>query len=543
MVVPFKKQKLGDLLKQSNMITEDQILQVLEAKKEGQKLGDALLEQGLITEKQLLDVLEQQLGIESVSLFRYPIQEEVLSYVSKQYARENCLIPIHQSEHQLTIATNDPMDYFAIDDIELATGFQIKTVIASKDDILQAINKYYDRNDSDSELAPSVDEDAPAVRIMDQILQTGVNLKASDIHIDPQEQQITVRYRVDGMLRTEKTVKKSLQNAIIARTKILANLNITESRLPQDGRVRIEIDKRPIDLRVSILPTVFGEKIVVRILDLTNAFKRLSELDFLPANRQHYQAVLKQPSGLILLTGPTGSGKTTTLYASITELNQDDVNIITVEDPVEYQIDGVNQVQVNSAIGLNFATGLRSILRQDPNIIMVGEIRDKETAEIAIRSSLTGHLVFSTLHTNSAIAAIPRLFDMGIEPYLVVSSLTAIMAQRLVKVICPDCKREREVTAMENDIFQKRGIDIDRVFEGVGCNTCRGTGYKGRMAIHELLVIDDAIRKLMMNHHNMTEIRDYARRNGMHFLLDDGLFKVKSGKTTLEEIVRVVAQD
>ncbi|WP_058307236.1 GspE/PulE family protein [Gracilibacillus massiliensis] len=543
MAIPFKKQKLGDLLKKANVITEQEILYVLDNKKAGQKLGDALLEQSYITEQQLLNVLEEQLGITSVSLYRYPIQEYVLDFVSKDFARDHILIPIHQEENQLTIAMNDPMDYYAIDDLELATGFKVKPVIASRDDILQAINKYYDQNDAPGDPNLTVEEDAPAIRILDQILQTGVTLKASDIHIDPNEHQINIRYRVDGVLRTEKTLKKSLQNAVTARTKILANLNITESRLPQDGRVRTLIDERPIDLRVSILPTVFGEKIVIRILDLSNAFKHLSELDFLSNNQKNYQNVLKKPSGLILLTGPTGSGKTTTLYASINELNKDDVNIITVEDPVEYQIDGVNQVQVNSAVGLTFATGLRSILRQDPNIIMVGEIRDKETAEIAIRSALTGHLVFSTLHTNSSIAAIPRLFDMDIEPYLVVSSLAAIMAQRLVKVICPDCKTKRPVTAMEKEIFRKRRIQIENVTEGKGCNTCRGTGYKGRMAIHELLVIDDKIRQLMMNQQTMTTIKDHARDNGMLFLLDDGLEKVKKGKTTLEEVLRVVAED
>ncbi|WP_018931428.1 GspE/PulE family protein [Gracilibacillus lacisalsi] len=543
MAIPFKKQKLGELLKQSKLITEEEILQVLADKKEGQKLGDALLEQGYISEKQLIDVLEEQLGIDSVSLYLYPLKEQVLDLVSKDFAREHILIPIDQEENKLTVAMHDPIDYFAIDDLELATGFQIKPVIATRDDILQAINKYYDQNDSIYQQQSNVEEDAPAVRIMDEILQTGVTLKASDIHIDPNEQQVNIRYRVDGILRTEKKLQKSLQSAVTARTKILANLNITESRLPQDGRVRIMIDNRPIDLRVSTLPTVFGEKIVIRILDLMNAFKHLSELDFSERNKQKYEMVLKQPSGLILLTGPTGSGKTTTLYASINELNHDDVNIITVEDPVEYQIDGVNQVQVNNAIGLTFANGLRSILRQDPNIIMVGEIRDKETAEIAIRSALTGHLVFSTLHTNSAIAAIPRLFDMEIEPYLVVSSLTAIMAQRLVKVICPDCKSERPVTKMEQELFQKHDIEIETISEGAGCNSCRGTGYKGRIAIHELLVINNKIRYFMMNRYSMTEIRDYARQHGMLFLLDDGLHKVKKGKTTMEEVLRVVAED
>lgn len=536
------KRKLGDVLKEHGLITEEEIIEVLQQKKDKQKLGDALVEQNYITEKQLLEVLEIHLKINSVSLFRFPVDVGLMELVEKEFARENILLPIEQRENVLTIAMNDPLDYYAIDYLELSTGFTIKPVIATKDDILQAINKYYDLEDAYTDEAID-EEEAPAIRVLDQILQTGITLKASDIHIDPTESKILVRYRVDGMLRTEKNVPKRLQNALIARVKILSELNITETRMPQDGRIRLMIDTKPVDLRISTLPTVFGEKIVIRILDLTNIFKTLTELDFSDDTLTTYKKLIKKPSGLILLTGPTGSGKTTTLYGSINELNQEDVNIITIEDPVEYQLEGINQVQVNSAVGLTFAQGLRSILRQDPNIIMVGEIRDRETAEIAIRSALTGHLVFSTLHTNSAIAAIPRLFDMDVEPYLVVSALSGVMAQRLVKKICPDCKTTRPVSEMEQTIFENRNIVVDHVYEGTGCDSCRYTGYRGRLAIHELLVIDDHVKGLMMNHSDMSEMKEYLQQNQMRFLLDDGLLKVQQGLTTIDEVLRVATEE
>lgn len=535
------KRKLGDVLKEEGLITENEIIQVLKEKKDRQKLGDALVEQGYITEKQLLEVLEIHLKISSVSLYRFPIEEQLIDLIPKEVARENILLPIQRQENVLTVAMNDPLDYYAIDDLELSTGFDVKPVIATRDDILQAINKYYDMEEDFADETSS--DEAPAVRILDQILQTGVTLKASDIHLDPGEGKIAVRYRVDGMLRNDRTIPKRIQNALIARVKILANLNITETRMPQDGRIRLILDAKPVDLRLSTLPTVFGEKIVIRILDLSNIFKKLTELDIEKDTLKRYRNVISKPSGLILLTGPTGSGKTTTLYGSINELNQEDVNIITVEDPVEYQLEGINQVQVNSTVGLTFAAGLRSILRQDPNIIMVGEIRDRETAEIAIRSALTGHVVFSTLHTNSAIAAIPRLFDMEIEPYLVVSSLTAVMAQRLVKKVCKDCQRTRPITEMERELFAKRNIDMEEVVEGTGCDSCRGTGYRGRMAIHELLVIDDKIKQMMMNQRSMSDIKTYAQKSGMHFLIDDGLLKVTQGHTTVEEVIRVATED
>ncbi|SET45063.1 type IV pilus assembly protein PilB [Oceanobacillus limi] len=535
-----QRKRLGDLLKDAGLVTEDQIQEALEDKKPDQKLGDVMLKRGYITEQQLIEVLEFQLGIPHVSLYQYPIDEHVLGFVPQEMAQQNYIIPLKVEDNALLVAMKDPMDYYVIDDLELATGFNIKPVIATKDDILFAINKYYYNQNSESMIENTSEDDEEAIiRLLDQILTTGVQLKASDIHIDPHEADVHIRYRIDGRLHTEKTVQKFLQNSLIARIKILANLNITQTRLPQDGRIKTSVGVTPVDLRISSLPTVHGEKIVIRILDLNNALMNLSELNFSAENYKKYLKLIKQPSGLVLLTGPTGSGKTSTLYGALNYLNKENVNIVTIEDPVEYQMEGINQVQVNSAVGLTFADGLRSILRQDPNIIMVGEIRDQETAEIAVRASLTGHLVFSTLHTNSALDTVPRLIDMGIEPYLVVSSLTGVVAQRLVRRICRDCIADRKPTEMEKEIYAKNGMEVDRVYFGEGCSTCHHNGYRGRIAIHEVLVIDDRMRSMLLNNKSISELRAYAKEQGMEFLIQDGLQKMKDGLTTMEEIMQV----
>ncbi|WP_161878891.1 GspE/PulE family protein [Alkalibacterium sp. MB6] len=536
-----KRKKLGDLLKESGLITEFQIVEALEQKKDNQKLGDALVEQGYITEKQLLDVLEIQLKLQSVSLYQYPIDQTLIELVSKDFARSNLLLPVRKENARLIVAMHDPLDFFAIEDLELSTGYSVQPVIAAKDDILQTINRLYDSNDVNVE--DIAGEDAPAVRIFDQLLETGVAMHASDIHLDQQETTVTVRYRVDGVLRNDRTLPKSLMSSLVARIKILAGLNITETRLPQDGRISTVVIDKKINLRVATLPTVFGEKVVIRILDMSNVFNKVADIGLQEDTLKAYQQLIEQPSGLILITGPTGSGKSSTLYGSINELNSPNINIITVEDPVEFQLEGINQVQVNSAIGLTFATGLRSILRQDPNIIMVGEIRDRETAEISIRASLTGHLVFSTLHTNSAIEAIPRLFDMGVEPYLVVSSLSGVMAQRLVKTVCKDCAETRKASPIEKEIFERRHQTIEEVTVGKGCDRCRHTGYRGRMAIHELIVVDDSVKQLMMEQASMQKIKQHVKDKGVRFLIDDGLEKVRQGKTTIEEVLRVASLD
>ncbi|EZP76339.1 type II secretion system protein E [Parageobacillus genomosp. 1] len=546
-----ERKRLGDLLVEAGLITEAQLQEALKEKAPGQKLGDALLQRGYITEQQLIEVLEFQLGIPHVSLYRYPIDPKVTNLISKEFAKRHMVMPLKIEGERLLVAMADPMDFFVIDDLRLSTGFQIETAIASKDDILRTINKYYDIDESVEDflqMAPAPEtreeeraneDDSPIVRLVNQILQLAVEQRASDIHIDPQETKVLIRYRIDGILRTDRALPKHMQSMLTARIKILANMDITEHRIPQDGRIKMDIDFHPVDLRVSTLPTVYGEKIVMRVLDLGAALNDIHKLGFNQLNLQRFIELIERPTGIVLITGPTGSGKSSTLYAALNHLNSEEVNIITIEDPVEYQIEGVNQIQVNPNVGLTFAQGLRSILRQDPNIIMVGEIRDRETAEVAIRASLTGHLVLSTLHTNDALSTITRLIDMGIEPFLVATSLAGVVSQRLVRRVCRDCQEEQEPTKREIEIFARRGMKIDKLIRGRGCPTCNMTGYRGRMAIHELLVMTEEMRRVILNKEPFSKLRELAIKNRMIFLIDDGLLKVKQGLTTLEEVLKV----
>ncbi|AEH47009.1 GspE/PulE family protein [Parageobacillus thermoglucosidasius] len=547
-----ERKRLGDLLVEAGLITEEQLEEALREKAPGQKLGDVLLQLGYITEQQLIEVLEFQLGIPHVSLYRYPIDPKLTNLIPKEFAKRHMVMPLKVEGERLLVAMADPMDFFVIDDLRLSTGFHIETAIASKDDILRAINKYYDMDESVEDflqMAPAAEttveeerateEDSPIVRLVNQILQLAVEQRASDVHIDPQETKVLVRYRIDGMLRTDRALPKHMQSMLTARIKILANMDITEHRIPQDGRIKMNIDFHPVDLRVSTLPTIYGEKIVIRVLDLGTALNDIHKLGFNQLNLRRFIELIERPNGIILITGPTGAGKSSTLYAALNHLNSEEVNIITIEDPVEYQIEGVNQIQVNPNIGLTFAQGLRSILRQDPNIIMVGEIRDRETAEVAIRASLTGHLVLSTLHTNDALSTITRLIDMGIEPFLVATSLAGVVSQRLVRRVCRDCQEEQEPTKREIEIFARRGMKIDKLIRGRGCPTCNMTGYKGRIAIHELLVMTDEMRRVILNKEPFSKLRELAIKNRMIFLIDDGLLKVKQGLTTLEEVLKV----
>lgn len=549
------RKRLGDLLVESKLISAEQLQLALKEKDDGQRLGDALLQRGYITEQQLIEVLEFQLGIPHVSLYRYPFDIKLFTIVPKEMAKRNLIIPLKKDGEKLFVAMADPMDFFTIDDLRLSTGFHIETAIATKDDILRAINKYYDMDEGFEELLGNpantedvqgekiVDQDSPIVRLVNQVLNDAAAMKASDVHIDPHETKVIIRYRVDGVLRTERTLPKHMQNVLIARIKIMANLDITEHRIPQDGRIKINLDFHPVDLRVSTLPTIYGEKVVMRLLDLGSSLNDLNKLGFNKVNLQRFTEMIEKPTGIVLITGPTGSGKSSTLYASLNRLNNEDVNIITVEDPVEYQLEGINQIQVNSNVGMTFATGLRAILRQDPNIIMVGEIRDKETVEVAIRASLTGHLVLSTLHTNDSLGSITRLLDMGVEPFLVASSVIGIVAQRLVRRVCRDCTETHGPSKREIEIFARRGMKIEKIVRGRGCSSCNMTGYKGRVAIHEILVIDDAIRRVIMNGESFSKLRDIAVNNKTIFLIDDGLLKVKQGITTTEEVLRVAIPD
>ena len=545
------RKRLGDLLVEANVIHPDQLEDALLKKSRDEKLGDYLIEHYLITEQQLIEVLEFQLGIPHIHLSQYSIEPDLIQLVPKDLAKRTNVMPIRKDRNKLLIAMADPMDYFAIEEIRMATGFQIETAIAAKDDIFRTITKYYDLQESMDEALSDIlptsiadetqitDEDSPVVRLVNQIIANGVVQRASDIHFDPQETELKIRYRVDGVLRDERIIPKSMQNIMIARVKIMGNLNITENRIPQDGRIKSVVNFKPIDIRLSTLPTVHGEKIVMRVLDLSNAINELGTLGFSEDNLQKFETMLKKPNGIILITGPTGSGKSSTLYAGLNSLNNEDVNIITIEDPVEYQLEGINQIQVREEVGLTFAAGLRSILRQDPDIVMVGEIRDTETAHIAIRASLTGHLVLSTLHTNSAIESISRLTDMNIEPFLLTSSLVGIMSQRLVRRVCRDCSEVFEPTEREKEIFAQYGLAITEVTRGNGCPSCNKTGYRGRLAIHEVLPIDETIKSHILNRNSISHIQDYARNNGHMSLLEDGLHKVLAGKTTTEEVLRV----
>ena len=549
------RKRLGDLLVGAGLITEDQLSLTLKEKPPGQKLGDALLLRGLITEQQLIEVLEVQLGIPHISLYGYPFDTNLFSLVSKEAAMRNLLIPINKDGDKLFVAMADPMDFFAIDDLRLSTGFQIEAVIATKDDIVRAINKYYDIDEEFDDFLDNgqkgdktrdetiTDDDSPIVRLVNQILANAVSQKASDIHIDPQETKVVIRYRVDGMLRVERILPKNMQSFLTARIKIIANLDITEHRIPQDGRIKINLNFYPVDMRVSTLPTVYGEKIVLRILDLGNAMIDIEKIGFNKVNLSRFLKMIEKPNGIVLITGPTGSGKSSTLYAALNKLNSEEVNIITIEDPVEFQMEGVSQIQVNQNIGMTFATGLRSILRQDPNIIMVGEIRDKETVEVAIRASLTGHLVLSTLHTNDALSSITRLVDMGMEPFLVATSLSGIVAQRLIRKVCRDCGELQDATNREIEIFAKRGLKIDKVMRGKGCASCNMTGYKGRLAIHEVVTVNEEMRRAIMTDDSSSTLRQIAIKNKTIFLIDDGLLKVKQGLTTTEEVLRVAISE
>ncbi len=542
---------LGDLLVESNVISDEQLHFALSQKRRDEKLGDYLITENLITEQQLIEVLEFQLGIPHVNLNQYSIDPELLQLVPKELAKRTNIMPLKKNKNKLLIAMADPMDYFAIEEVRMATGCQIETSIAAKDDLFRTITKYYDLQESMDQalidMTPTeiendtqiTDEDSPIVRLVNQIIANGVAQRSSDIHFDPQETDLKVRYRVDGMLKTERSLPKYMQNVILARIKIMGNLNITENRVPQDGRIKITVNMRAIDIRLSTLPTIYGEKVVMRILDMTNALNDLTKLGFNEKNLKAFNKMIEHPNGIVLLTGPTGSGKSSTLYAALNKLNNEQVNIITVEDPVEYQLEGINQIQVREEVDLTFAAGLRSILRQDPDIVMVGEIRDLETAQIAVRASLTGHLVLSTLHTNSAVESVSRLKDMGIEPFLLSSSLVGIVAQRLVRKVCRDCGESIRANEREKEIFQERGIYIEDVRRGRGCPACNQTGYRGRLAIHEVLVVDDFVKDVILTSKSPAQLRKHMKETGYLTLLEDGLLKVKEGLTTTEEVLRV----
>lgn len=546
------RKRLGDLLVEANVLTEDQLQHALAIKQSDERLGDVLIKEQLVTEQTLIEVLEFQLGIPHVNLGQFPIDLEIIQLVPKEIAKRYLLVPLRKEKNKLFVAMADPMDYFAIEELRMLTGFRIEPCIATKQDLNKTISKYYELQatmdaalsdlvgTTEEDNSDIVAEDSPIVVLVNQIINDAVVQGASDIHFDPQDNEFRIRFRVDGMLKTERSLPKSMQNMVIARLKIMGNLNITESRLPQDGRIQIQAQMRAIDIRLSTLPTIYGEKVVMRVLDTKNAQISISGLKFSEQNQQKFERMIRKPNGIVLITGPTGSGKSSTLSATLNDLNDEALNIITVEDPVEYQLEGINQIQVREEVGLTFAAGLRSILRQDPDVIMIGEIRDTETAQMATRASLTGHLVFSTLHTNSAIESIDRLKDMGIEPYLITSSLEGIVAQRLVRRVCRDCGRTRDVTATEQAVLLKYGFHSTQVHAGAGCPACNHTGYRGRIALHEVFELDEEAKQLILAGAASNEILQNAMKKGYEPLVHDGLQKALNGLTTIEEVIRVV---
>jgi len=553
---------LGDFLLEQGLISEEQLKKALKYQKDsGKLLGRSLIELGFVSEKDVIKALSEQMGVPYISLKNYKIDPAILKLVPDDFARAKKIIPLFQIEDKLTVGMVNPLDVVTLDALGRMTKKQIEPVICHEKDIEEAIRHYYSGKDSlkkaasdfsnlDFEEEDSINElrlrqraeETPVVKLVNLILSQAVKDRASDIHIEPRQKTLSVRYRIDGVLQEVFSPPKEMQLAIASRIKILSSLNIAERRLPQDGRLRTEIERRLIDFRVSTFPTMHGENIVIRVLDQEQMSFSLHDLGMNAQIKEKFLESLHQPNGIILVAGPTGSGKSTTLYASLQELDTPGKNIMTLEDPVEYYIDSIRQAPVNPKIGLTFANGLRSILRQDPDIIMVGEIRDKETAEIAIQAALTGHLVLSTLHTNNAAGAITRLLDMQIPPYLIASSIICVLAQRLVRKTCPSCrvpyKPEKGLYASLSLAMDKNPEEV-QFYKGKGCPKCKNTGYQGRIGIYELLSFDNFIREMILHRVTTNEIETYAVQNGMRTLFQDGIGKAVEGITTLEEVFRV----
>lgn len=563
----MESRSLGSILLEHTSLTEEQLEQALAVQRErGIKLGEALVQLKFLRTEDILKGLSIQLGfpyehkidVESMST-------DLITNLPINYAKQNEVLPLKKEGNAILVAIADPTNFYALDDLRLLYGVDIKPVIASSYEIVNAINSVYNKatgggEDAMGELSESAeiaddfnepvdlldaDDEAPIIRLVNTLLFRAVKQKASDIHIEPFERELKIRFRINGILYDIMSPPKRAQNAIISRVKIMSQLNIAEKRIPQDGRIRIKIAGKDIDIRVSTIPTAFGESVVMRLLDASAVLLDLDSLGFLRDNLDLIKKLLAHHNGIILVTGPTGSGKTTTLYAALSRLNTNEVKIITVEDPVEYQLHGVNQMQVNPKIELTFASGLRAFLRQDPDIIMVGEIRDRETAEIAIQASLTGHLVLSTLHTNDAPSSITRLVEMGVEPFLVASSVLGIAAQRLLRTVCRDCARK--YTPEEKELAEIGLTPSDlkgrQIFRPVGCPNCMETGYAGRAGIHEIMMVTDAVRAELMKGSDATTIKKVAVQAGMRTLREDAAQKVMQGLTTIAEVLRVTQEE
>ncbi len=564
-----RTESLGQIHLDEGVVTREQLEKAMQMQhRSGGHLGRILVEQGVVTEQQLAKALSVQWGLEVVDLGAIEIDADVVKVIPQHIAQRHKVLAISKTRRKLRLAIADPLNVVALDDVRLITGLEIEAAVAAEDDILAAISRHYVGNESLEEAmrqASDIDleqmetreedvsieklrtltEEAPVVRLVNLIISQAISDGASDIHIEPHRRSLHVRYRIDGVLHDVMTPPKGVKHAMVSRVKIMANIDIAERRLPQDGRSHVVIEGKEYDLRVSTLPTAFGEKVVMRILDQSTTKVGLNKLGFTVAMLETWGELASKPYGMILVSGPTGSGKTTTLYSTLNKINSLEKNIMTVEDPVEYQLARVNQVQVNPKAGLTFASGLRSFLRQDPDIIMVGEIRDRDTAEIAIQASLTGHLVLSTIHTNDAPSATTRLIDMGIEPFLITSSLTGVLAQRLARTICAHCKESYTppVEALHRlGLAPESGEEIV-FYRGKGCDRCKGSGYKGRLGLFELMVITEPIRELVLKGVSSNEIREQAISEGMKGLREDGILKVLEGATTVDELLRVVFVD
>ena len=563
------KQKLGEMLIAEGLITQKQLDEALtQQKRTGKRLGDTMISLGHVSEEAIAAALGRQLGIPYITLSHYEIDPHIIKTIPEDIVRKYKIIPVDKTGNTLTVALSDPANIFILDELKILTNCEIIPLISFESDILRAIDQYYRKENAieqvlkdiqDAEMEVLMDEqevdlakikdmaeEAPVIKLVNLILSQAIKDRASDIHIEPYEDVLRVRYRIDGVLHEMAPPPKRLHPALISRIKILSELDIAERRLPQDGRFKVRIEDRAIDLRVSVIPTIFGEKIVMRILDRSSLVLDLTKLGLEPEDMKIFDEMIRKPYGMVLVSGPTGSGKTTTLYSALHTINSPDQNIMTVEDPVEYQIKGINQVQAKPEIGLTFAAGLRSFLRQDPDVILVGEIRDLETAEIAIKAAMTGHLVFSTIHTNDAPSTITRLTDMGIEPFLVTASLLMIVAQRLARRICPRCK---EAYTPTKEIVKALGLHANQqtedlqFYHGVGCDFCNKTGYRGRVSLYEILVVDDAIREAVVDGASVVTLRRLAKERGMRTLRESGILKVLDGVTTVEEILSVTIAD
>lgn len=564
--------KIGEFLLDDSRITQEQLQNALEVqKKEPGKLGSILIRLGYVTEEDIAQALSKQFGYPSINLSKFDIDEKVLELIKPEMARKHIVMPVHRIGSILTLAMADPSNLFVQEEIRFSTNLRIQAVIAPESSIVESIDKYYgsstgieaqkfleeielgDIDDSSIELVDEdddygyegeSDEDAPAIKLVNLIFQDSVSKGVSDIHFEPYEKVFRVRFRIDGVLHEYMTPPMNLKNKVLSRVKLIAGIDIAERRLPQDGRIKTKLTvdgkTKAVDMRVSSLPTIHGEKIVIRLLDKDNLMLDLTKLGFEPLSLQRFDKAIGEPWGIVLVTGPTGSGKTNTLYSAISKLNSEEVNIITAENPVEFNLFGINQVNIKESIGLTFPAALRSFLRQDPNIILVGEVRDFETADIAIKAALTGHLVLSTLHTNDAPSTIARLINMGIEPFLVSSAVRLVVAQRLVRRLCVNCKKPAKtpVQTLIDIGFSPEDAKNSKIFEPDGCDKCSNTGYKGRVGLFEVMEIDDELREQIMIGASTSELRQKAKEKGMLTLRMSGVEKIKSGSTSIDEVGR-----